>query len=82
MIIVLTNLKRITFKGASVPHNIGKIYTCNEYRWITDIDGKGNIETNMTSESDVIEYALMKALQNGNYSTPTEEEKSYLEKFL
>ena len=82
MIIVLTNLKRITFKGASVPHNIGKIYTCNGYRWINDIDGKGNIETNMTSESDVIEYALMKALQNGNYSTPTEEEKSYLEKFL
>ena len=82
MIIVLTNLKRITFKGASVPHNIGKIYTCNEYRWINDIDGMGSIETNMTSESDIIEYALMKALQNGNYSTPTEEEKSYLEKFL
>ena len=82
MIIVLTNLKRITFRGASVPHNIGKIYTCNEYRWINDIDGQGNIETNMTSESDIIEYALMKALQNGNYSTPTEEEKSYLEKYL
>ena len=82
MIIVLTNLKRITFKGASVPHNIGKIYTCNEYRWINDIDGKGSIETNMTSESDIIEYALMKALQDGNYSMPTEEEKSYLEKFL
>ena len=82
MIIVLTNLKRITFKGASVPHNIGKIYTCNEYRWINDIDGKGNIKTNVTTESDIIEYALMKALQNGNYSDPTPEEKSYLEKFL
>ena len=82
MIIVLTNLKRITFKGASVPHNIGRIYTCNQYRWINDIDGQGNIETNMTTESDVIEYALIKALQNGNYSTPTEEEKSYLEKYL
>ena len=82
MIIVLTNLKRITFRGASVLHNIGKIYTCNEYRWINDIDGQGNIETNMTSESDVIEYALMKALQDGNYSTPTEEEKNYLEKYL
>ena len=82
MIIVLTNLKRITFKGTSVPHNIGRIYTCNQYRWINDIDGQGNIETNMTSESDVIEYTLMKAFQDGNYSTPTEEEKSYLEKFL
>mgnify|MGYP003475462108 CR=1 FL=1 len=82
MIIVLTNLKRITFKGASVPHNIGKIYTCNEYRWINDIDGMGSIETNMTSESDIIEYALMKALQNGNYSTPTEEEIEYLRKYL
>ena len=82
MIIVLTNLKRITFRGASAPHNIGKIYTCNEYRWINDIDGQGNIETNMTSESDVIEYALMKALQNGNYSTPTEEEIEYLRKYL
>ena len=82
MIIVLTNLKRITFRGASVPHNIGKIYTCNEYRWINDIDGKGNIETNMTAESDIIEYVLMKALQNGNYSTPTEEEIEYLRKYL
>ena len=82
MIIVLTNLKRITFKGASVPHNIGKIYTCNEYRWINDIDGMGSIETNMTSESDIIEYAVMKALQNGNYSTPTEEEIEYLRKYL
>ena len=82
MIMVLTNLKRITFKGASVPHNIGKIYTCNEYRWITDIDGQGQIEKNMTSESDVIEYALIKALQNGNFSDPTPEEKSYLEKYL
>ena len=82
MIIVLTNLKRITFKGASVPHNIGKIYTCNQYRWINDIDGQGNIETSMTSESDIIEYALMKALQNGNFSDPTLEEKSYLEKYL
>ena len=82
MIIVLTNLKRITFRGASVPHNIGKIYTCNEYRWINDIDGQGNIETNMTTESDVIEYALMKALQNGNFSDPTPEEKNYLEKYL
>ena len=82
MIIVLTNLKRITFKGASVPHNIGKIYTCNEYRWINDIDGQANIETNMTTESDVIEYALMKALQNGNFSTPTEEEIEYLRKYL
>ena len=82
MIIVLTNLKRITFKGASVPHNIGRIYTCNQYRWINDIDGKGSIETNMTSKSDVIEYALMKALQNGNYSTPTEEEIEYLRKYL
>ena len=82
MIIVLTNFKRITFRGASVPHNIGKIYTCNEYRWINDIDGMGNIETNMTTESDVIEYALIKALQNGNFSDPTLEEKSYLEKYL
>ena len=82
MIIVLTNLKRITFRGASVPHNIGKIYTCNEYRWINDIDGMGSIETNMTSESDIIEYALIKALQNGNYSTPTEEEIEYLRKYL
>ena len=82
MIIVLTNLKRITFKGASVPHNIGKIYTCNEYRWINDIDGQGNIETNMTAESDIVEYALIKALQNGNYSTPTEEEIEYLRKYL
>lgn len=82
MIIVLTNLKRITFRGASVPHNIGKIYTCNEYRWINDIDGMGNIETSMTTESDIIEYALMKALQNGNYSTPTEEEIEYLRKYL
>ena len=82
MIIVLTNLKRITFRGASVPHNIGKIYTCNEYRWINDIDGQGNIETNMTTESDVIEYALIKALKNGNFSDPTLEEKSYLEKYL
>ena len=82
MIIVLTNLKRITFKGASVPHNIGKIYTCNEYRWINDINGQGNIETNMTTESDVIEYALIKALKNGNFSDPTLEEKSYLEKYL
>ena len=82
MIIVLTNLKRITFRGASVPHNIGKIYTCNEYRWINDIDGMGSIETNMTTESDIIEYALMKALQNGNYSTPTEEEIEYLRKYL
>ena len=82
MIIVLTNLKRITFKGASVPHNIGKIYTCNQYRWINVIDEQGNIETNMTSESDVIEYALIKALQNGNFSDPTPEEKSYLEKYL
>ena len=82
MIIVLTNLKRITFKGASVPHNIGKIYTCNEYRWINDIDGQGSIETNMTTESDIIEYALMKALQNGNYSIPTKEEIEYLRKYL
>ena len=82
MIIVLTNLKRITFKGASVPHNIGRIYTCNQYRWINDIDGQGNIETNMTSESDVIEYVLIKALQNGNFSDPTLEEKNYLEKYL
>ena len=82
MIIVLTNLKRITFKGASVPRNIGRIYTCNQYRWINDIDGQGNIETNMTSESDIIEYALIKALQNGNFSDPTLEEKSYLEKYL
>ena len=82
MIIVLTNLKRITFRGASVPHNIGKIYTCNQYRRINDIDGKGNIETNMDTESDIIEYALMKALQNGNFSDPTPEEKSYLEKYL
>ena len=82
MIIVLTNLKRITFKGASVPHNIGKIYTCNQYRWINDIDGKGSIETNMNTESDIIEYALIKALQNENFSDPTLEEKSYLEKYL
>ena len=82
MIIVLTNLKRITFKGASVPHNIGRIYTCNQYRWINDIDGQGNIETNMTTESDVIEYVLIKALQNGNFSDPTLEEKSYLKKYL
>ena len=33
-------------------------------------------------ESDVIEYALMKALQNGNFSDPTPEEKNYLEKYL
>ena len=82
MIIVLTNLKRITFRGASVPHNIGKIYTCNEYRWINDIDGQGNIETNMTTESDIIEYALIKALQDGNYSDPTAEEIEYLRKYL
>lgn len=82
MIIVLTNLKRITFRGASVPHNIGKIYTCNEYRWINAVDDNGHIETNLTTESDVIEYALIKALQNGNYSDPTPEEKRYLEKYL
>ena len=82
MIIVLTNLKRITFKGASVPHNIGKLYSSNEYRWINAVDNNGHIETNLTTESDVIEYVIIKALQYGNYSTPTPEEKQYLEKYL
>lgn len=79
---MLTNLKRITFKGASVPHKIGRLYTCYQYRWINDIDGLGHIETNMTAESDVIEYAVIKAFQSGNYSTPTKEEIEYLEKYL
>ena len=82
MIIVLTNLKRISFKGASVPHNIGKLYSSNEYRWINAVDDNGHIETNLTTESDVIEYVIIKALQYGNYSTPTAAEKQYLEKYL
>lgn len=78
---MLTNLKRILITRMSAPENIGQLYTCNEYRWIND-KGNGNIDTNLTAESDVIEYIIIKTQQYGGYAAPTSVEKSYLEKYL